>query len=209
MTHLLTENTVAGNFVQVLPFSLLVTLIYLLLRWRDRKRREIPLRAGKETVYALFVLYSIGLLALLVTPINFWSNFWHSVIYGHADWDEWAFFLTGWNFIPSFMKSGVTFGDWVVEMLTMNVLMFVPMGVFMRLTGRKTKIGRPLVVAIGVPLLIELFQPVVGRSFDIDDVILNFLGIVVGYYATSLILLPFGRHSHAPSDKETPEVKNV
>lgn len=27
-----------------------------------------------------------------------------------------------------------------------------------------------------------MIQPIVGRSFDVDDLILNFAGIVVGYF---------------------------
>ena len=31
-------------------------------------------------------------------------------------------------------------------------------------------------------LIVEVIQPVVGRSFDVDDLILNFAGIIVGYF---------------------------
>ncbi|HIU71280.1 MAG TPA: VanZ family protein [Candidatus Galloscillospira excrementipullorum] len=29
----------------------------------------------------------------------------------------------------------------------------------------------------------ESLQPVIGRSFDVDDLMLNFIGILVGYWA--------------------------
>ena len=32
-----------------------------------------------------------------------------------------------------------------------------------------------------IPLVIELIQPFMGREFDIDDIILNFLGVIIGY----------------------------
>ena len=41
--------------------------------------------------------------------------------------------------------------------------------------------------AILIPLAIEVIQLVVGRSFDIDDLIMNFLGIVIGYYIVELV----------------------
>lgn len=37
-------------------------------------------------------------------------------------------------------------------------------------------------VAIAVPFIVELLQMVFGRSFDIDDLICNFIGIVVGFF---------------------------
>jgi glycopeptide antibiotics resistance protein len=40
-----------------------------------------------------------------------------------------------------------------------------------------------LAVSIAIPLIIEIAQLVFGRSADVDDVILNALGIVAGYAA--------------------------
>lgn len=37
-------------------------------------------------------------------------------------------------------------------------------------------------IAVIVPIVVEVIQPIVGRSFDVDDLILNFAGIVVGYF---------------------------
>ena len=31
------------------------------------------------------------------------------------------------------------------------------------------------------PVVIEIIQPIMGRSFDVDDLILNFIGINAGY----------------------------
>lgn len=33
-----------------------------------------------------------------------------------------------------------------------------------------------------IPIAVELIQPVVGRNFDVDDIILNFAGILAGYF---------------------------
>ena len=39
-----------------------------------------------------------------------------------------------------------------------------------------------LKIAVIIPIAVEIIQPIVGRSFDVDDLILNFIGIVVGYF---------------------------
>lgn len=41
--------------------------------------------------------------------------------------------------------------------------------------------------SILIPFTIEIIQLVVGRSFDIDDLAMNFLVIVIGYYIVKLV----------------------
>lgn len=61
-----------------------------------------------------------------------------------------------------------------------NVLLFLPYGFFI---GMYVKIDKPLlVVALSAvtSLAIELTQLVIGRVFDIDDIILNIIGALFG-----------------------------
>ena len=37
-------------------------------------------------------------------------------------------------------------------------------------------------------LSIEILQPIVGRSFDIDDIIMNFIGSIIGYLAVTIFI---------------------
>ena len=70
---------------------------------------------------------------------------------------------------------------WVKTMFTGNLLMFVPMGVFLPLISAKINAKSILKIAIMAPVVIEIIQPIMGRSFDVDDLILNFIGINAGY----------------------------
>ena len=38
-------------------------------------------------------------------------------------------------------------------------------------------------IAAIVPATVEIIQLIVGRSFDVDDLLMNFAGIVIGYFA--------------------------
>ncbi len=198
MKELLTGNTVLGIALQVLPFSLLACFLYMLFRIRDRKRRGRAVRAADEALRAVFALYCVSLFALLLTPMNFWSSLWRTLLYGGAEWDRWS--LGSFNFVPTFWKVlqgeyAVNGWGWVGEMLTLNALMFAPMGLYLRFIMYRTEVARPVRYALAIPLAVELIQPLVGRSFDIDDLILNFLGFLLGYYLMSLFLLPFRRHA--------------
>ena len=50
-----------------------------------------------------------------------------------------------------------------------------------------------LFVFFGCSLLIEVVQPVVGRSFDVDDLIFNTLGGVLGFLLFALVRRIFPR----------------
>ena len=67
-------------------------------------------------------------------------------------------------------------------MLTGNFLMFVPMGFFLPFVSEKINIRSILKISVAIPILVEVVQPIVGRSFDVDDLILNFVGIMAGYF---------------------------
>ena len=65
--------------------------------------------------------------------------------------------------------------------------MLVPMGVLLPLVFPRLRDRRMGAAATVIPLVIELMQPIVGRSFDTDDLIANFLGILVGWGLVRLL----------------------
>ena len=73
--------------------------------------------------------------------------------------------------------------------LLVNVFMFVPMGVFMFLSGKDAK--KTCLIGLLLSFGIELFEYITGRGvFDIYDLILNTLGTLFGYLLAKLILDP-------------------
>ena len=54
--------------------------------------------------------------------------------------------------------------------------------------GHSGKAGENIfLIAVAVPAAIEIIQPVIGRSFDTDDLILNFAGIIAGFFISKVI----------------------
>ncbi|MFG2309195.1 VanZ family protein [Streptomyces sp. NPDC048566] len=65
-----------------------------------------------------------------------------------------------------------------------NILLGIPFGVLLPVVAPRTRgILRVVLLTAAVMLLVELVQGalITGRSFDIDDVILNTSGALVGY----------------------------
>lgn len=62
-----------------------------------------------------------------------------------------------------------------------NVLLFIPFGAFVAHYVNNNKIIIPAILSLLVSCSIEFAQSLIGRTADIDDVILNTVGGVLGY----------------------------
>ena len=63
-----------------------------------------------------------------------------------------------------------------------NILLFIPFGYFVSKFTNTKKILHIFIITIITSVTIELMQVQIGRSFDIDDIILNVLGGILGYF---------------------------
>lgn len=57
--------------------------------------------------------------------------------------------------------------------------MYLPFGIFYPLFRENTAWKQTIVAGIATSLAIELLQPVFGRSFDVNDIILNGTGVIL------------------------------
>lgn len=189
MYQLLVSGGVVGLFLQVVPITCLVGVIYAVYRCIRIKKQKISVKWGAEILRWLFVCYLTGLINLTLVPRNFWSNIWALIYIGYSG-SEIELFNGSFNFTPIIFKiiaGELSFGSWVKTMLAGNLLMFIPMGFFIPLVTNKVDFKKALIIAVAIPIIIEVIQPIVGRSFDIDDIILNFAGIMMGYLCVTCI----------------------
>ncbi|GAA3533730.1 VanZ family protein [Amycolatopsis ultiminotia] len=97
------------------------------------------------------------------------------------------------------LKHGLSSAHWFTtqtfQQAAMNVLLFVPLGLFARLCWRRGVVGA-LLIGGAVSLAIEITQltanfgtaPFVYRIFDVDDLIANTFGAGLGWLAAALLL---------------------
>lgn len=181
---LLNSGSVLSLFLQVIPITLLVGVIYAVYRCVRIKKQRDTVSWGTEIMRWLFVCYLTGLINLILVPANLWMFIWANVFVGYSH-SELVFFSGDFNLVPTVFKlitGEITIGRWVLKMLVYNFLMFVPFGFFLPFVSEKINNRSIWKVAVIVPIVVEVIQPVVGRSFDVDDLILNFAGIIVGYF---------------------------
>lgn len=179
-------------FVKFGLAALVALPIYIVLRFAYVKWKKPVARPAREIALCLFCLFMAGLVFLVTRPGAAYYGT------GHAMQSAVQRLQTGKdiNFTPFYtIKSFFTAGMGAAFAINIvaNVLMFCPLGFCLPLLWRRwQRVYKVLPVAVLFPVCIEAVQLFIGRSVDIDDVILNTLGIVLGYLAWALLckLLP-------------------
>lgn len=177
------SGSILGYFLQVLPIACLTGVIYLAIRSYLLKKRKSQIEWLPEILRFIFVCYLTGLISLIVLPANFWLFFYDGIFLGW--WDEMGqiFQLGEINLVPSVIKwlnGELSIGSWVKTMLIGNVAMFVPFGFFLPFVTKTKSCKKTVLSSIAVPICFETLQLFFGRSFDVDDLICNLIGIIVG-----------------------------
>ena len=73
-----------------------------------------------------------------------------------------------------------------------NIIMFIPFGFFTSYYLKLNKKRTIFYLALIVSVVIELIQLKIGRAFDVDDIILNVSGSIIGYFLYRLMDKVFG-----------------
>lgn len=86
------------------------------------------------------------------------------------------------NFIPfkEIMRYNITSRLFFKNVLG-NMIMFLPFGFFVSFYLKSEKITLPLFLILIASISIEIVQLLIGRVYDVDDIILNILGGLLGY----------------------------
>lgn len=190
MKELLLGDSLISQFIQVVPIALVIGVAYFISRNIYLKRKKIKVYYKRELLYLIFVCYMVGLLSLVLVPSNFWHRIWHFIVYGYSENPFDGIFNFEYNLIPILYKVAIGeyfLGNWIKTMIIGNVLMFVSMGILLPLCFEKINSKNIYMYAVLVPLVIEVIQLAIGRSFDIDDLIMNCLGILIGYFIVAIM----------------------
>ena len=92
------------------------------------------------------------------------------------------------NFVPFREIFRYNFGSRLFLMNVLgNVILFLPFGLFASYYLDIKKPYLTFILTLIASVSIEVVQMVIGRVFDIDDIILNVIGGTIGFYIYSLI----------------------
>lgn len=174
------------------PGFLVGLLLYLLLK---RPRREClaarGLRSGRlrEWGMLLFWMFAGGMAVITLSPEPNWLQTWLAYIrLGQAQEVFARFGLLGAPSLPlRYRVNLIPFSqiDSIFNLIG-NIIMFVPFGFFTALLWRGYTWRRALLTGLCITVGVEIWQIFAGRFFDIDDIILNTLGVLCGCWLCRL-----------------------
>lgn len=86
------------------------------------------------------------------------------------------------NFVPFKEMFRYSFGSRLfIKNVLGNLLMFVPFGFFTAYILKASKARLIIFLTLLTSVTIEITQAIIGRVFDIDDILLNIVGGLIGY----------------------------
>lgn len=173
---------ITGYMMIALPVYIIARYIYIKIKKKNTYKIN-------EIILGIFVLYIVGLVSQTVIPkwdmgiISETGKFYFDIILSNE--------ITRINFIPFstiyqyIVDSNSSVDDWnsvsLVNILA-NIFLFSPLGFFIPLIWKKLdSFKKILFFGICATFLVEIIQLFIGRSTDIDDVILNTIGVIFGY----------------------------
>lgn len=91
----------------------------------------------------------------------------------------------------------IPFVDMVSDFVNacLNVLLFIPFGFLMPILWSKFRdIKRIILTGVGATCIIEIFQIFTFRTTDVNDIITNTIGTIIGYFVARWITKNFNQH---------------
>ncbi|GGM27936.1 hypothetical protein GCM10011351_12290 [Paraliobacillus quinghaiensis] len=149
-----------------------VTLLYIIIKFFTRSFQPVK----KELVNIMMLLYTVDLIFLVwLDP----SEVLVKQSYNYIPFQTISLYVN--QLIEGFIPLRV-----IVINLLGNVVVTVPIGLWFGY--KRIKVKRAMMFATAVPVVMEVGQFIfheigyVSRTVDIDDWILNFVGILFGYF---------------------------
>lgn len=168
--------------------------VYLCLRpWRNRRLagRNLFSPRLRELVLALLWIFCGGMAAVTLTP-RWVVPSMADVAHGYG-WNAggYPFFALGTVSLMPFRTFSPS--PYTIYNLIGNTVMFTPFGLFAGLLFRNFGWKRALFTGFCITAFIECWQLCVGRAFDIDDLMLNTLGVFCGFFGALAVRRRFPR----------------
>jgi glycopeptide antibiotics resistance protein len=186
----------------LLPFfvvSAVVVPCWLIFRLYRHRARKHALSMSREILLLIFVAYLGGLASATLTPNR--STRLRAEGTGGIDLRP---NLTSLTCSTSQVPAGSRERGFCVRNARGNAALFFPLGLLIPFVWKRIRFRKAMLIAVGVSISIEVAQYLSSalgsyRAADINDVILNVFGAILGIALVILLRLLFGgRHRAGP-----------
>ncbi|MBE5963167.1 MAG: VanZ family protein [Lachnospiraceae bacterium] len=161
---------VASYLIMILPMmAILSLLIYMpIFIWNKRRYGKRPMIRHLAIYVLIGVVTSILYLTIFIGGFDFTFHPGYHLL----------------NLVPFIWirQTYIMGAAKMFQQLVLNIVMFVPLGFILPIVFvSMRKWWKMILCVIAFILCIEAFQYFIGRAADVDDLIMNTLGAVIGY----------------------------
>lgn len=163
------KDTVTDIFSYIWPMIVIVVTIIASIRIVYLFNSKKNFKLYEELISLSFIIYILSLFYLVTfQDVNFGTS----------------------NFTPFKEMLRYNFGSKLFfKNVLGNILLFIPLGFYATYYTKSKNIILPFIIVTISSATIEFTQLNIGRTFDIDDILLNVLGGICGY-----LFYKFGNH---------------
>lgn len=155
------KNMINDIMPEIWPMVLIITVIVSSLRIAYLIKANKKFYLYKELLSLIFIIYILCLYHVVTfQDVNYGTN----------------------NFIPFKEMFRYPLGSTkFIKNVVGNIMLFIPFGFFSSYYLKNKKMSLTFILTLITSLTIEIVQYYIGRVFDIDDIILNVIGGVLGF----------------------------
>ena len=161
------DVTVKNILANIWPMILIITIILSTLRIAYLLKYKEHFKFYQEILKLGFVIYIITLFYVVTFQDVSWSTS---------------------NFVPfKEIFRYQLFSSSFIKNVIGNMIMFMPYGFFISYYLKLDKKSYVILMSLLISVTIEITQLVIGRVFDVDDILLNVIGGILGYFIYRII----------------------
>lgn len=156
------KNLLTNAIIDIWPMLTIFLVVIISIRLMYIHNGNEKFVFYKEFLNLLFIVYALILFQLLT----------------NAEMNS----SSGVNIIPftEIMRYEIGTNSFYLNVVG-NIMLFVPFGYFVSSYVKASKVSHILLVSGITSFTIEAVQHFIGRSFDIDDILLNVVGAIIGF----------------------------
>ena len=161
------DVTVKNILANIWPMVLIITIILSSLRIAQIIKYKEEFKLYEEVLKLGFIIYIMTLFYVVTFQDVSWST---------SNFIPFKEIFRYQLFSASFIKNVVG-----------NLIMFMPYGFFISYFLKLDKKRQIIIMSLLVSVTIEITQLIIGRVFDVDDILLNVIGGLLGYWSFRII----------------------
>ncbi len=177
-----------GHLVDAASVGILLLVIYIINDCIRNKTKNLL----RRVIFYSFVVYILYVFQYTTGGFHYppQQQYFGTVIIQPRPFQ----FVSDW--IHAYQLGGPKWFFWISVRLTLyNAIMLLPLGVYLKVLFNMKEIRKAAVVILLASIFIETYQIVFTyfglvfpRTFNVDDIILNTVGGVTGYYVSTVVL---------------------